>query len=454
MEFLKDIAFPQSLEHFHLLVFIAALSTIVMAPYVSFVLGSSVLSLWFNRSQHIRENKDFLKFSHELLNYALPNKSLIAFLAVLPGLSLVFTSAQMLQGTSSLGTSFEGFGFLFLATGMMFLWIYKYTFRMQGILDTYRHLVQQHSGQQGPEEAFASPTAQISSPFRAGRIGTVFLALAVVMYAAALSASTDPSTWNDDSMLSVLFSPGVWMKLCEFLLFSIGMTGFGILFFTFVWNHEGERTEGYSLLVYTWGIRLSMIGVLALPLAVLLNVVVVPDDAVSGMIYSLAGVSILAFFLAAHGLYGYQRSRQRNAISISCSLFLTALAMLAISDSLALGTATRHAALLQASNHTKTLEELESQFGVTAASATGEDIYNAKCFACHLFDQKKVGPPYQETIPKYMGKKLELAAFILDPVKKNSAYPPMPNQGLKPAEADSVANYIMQKVAQMAQHHE
>jgi cytochrome c len=76
---------------------------------------------------------------------------------------------------------------------------------------------------------------------------------------------------------------------------------------------------------------------------------------------------------------------------------------------------------------------------------TGEDIYNAKCSACHLFDQKKVGPPYNTVIPKYLGKKDQLIAFVLNPVKVDPAYPNMPNQGLRPAEADSIASFLLRK---------
>jgi len=77
---------------------------------------------------------------------------------------------------------------------------------------------------------------------------------------------------------------------------------------------------------------------------------------------------------------------------------------------------------------------------------TGEDIYNAKCSACHLFDQKKVGPAYQAVVPKYKENKAGLVAFILNPVKVDPAYPPMPSQGLKPSEADSIATYLLQKL--------
>jgi cytochrome c len=51
-------------------------------------------------------------------------------------------------------------------------------------------------------------------------------------------------------------------------------------------------------------------------------------------------------------------------------------------------------------------------------------------------------------MPKYQGKKDALVAFILNPVKVNPAYPPMPNQGLRPAEAESIATYLLRRVAE------
>jgi cytochrome c len=95
----------------------------------------------------------------------------------------------------------------------------------------------------------------------------------------------------------------------------------------------------------------------------------------------------------------------------------------------------------------KNTEELKTKLGIAMVVMTGEDIFNAKCSACHLFDQKKVGPPYNETIPKYNGDKAKIMAFVLNPSKINPAYPPMPNQGLKPAEADSIVSYLLSKVA-------
>ncbi len=173
----------------------------------------------------------------------------------------------------------------------------------------------------------------------------------------------------------------------------------------------------------------------------------ISDEALSGSIYSLTSAAIIFFFVSAHFIYGYYKLRQSISLIIGFSMFLCAMGMLIISDNLSLGTATRNQVALLANAHDKSLEELKATLGVVTVSFTGEGIYNTRCESCHLFDKKKIGPPYYETIPKYQGKKAELISFILHPIKRNPDYPPMQNPGLQAAEADSVANYILRRVA-------
>jgi cytochrome c len=87
---------------------------------------------------------------------------------------------------------------------------------------------------------------------------------------------------------------------------------------------------------------------------------------------------------------------------------------------------------------------LQESLGVLSIpEVSGEEIYNAKCIACHQFDVKIVGPPYNDVLPKYENKMDELESFIANPVKINPDYPIMPNQGLKPAEVKAIAEYIV-----------
>ena len=91
------------------------------------------------------------------------------------------------------------------------------------------------------------------------------------------------------------------------------------------------------------------------------------------------------------------------------------------------------------------LAELKGEGKTTTLS--GKDIYDIHCASCHRFDKKLVGPAHFDVLPKYVGKEAQLVAFIRNPVKVNPEYPPMPNPGLKPQEADAVAKYMLEEYA-------
>jgi cytochrome c551/c552 len=447
MEFLKDLALPQSPEHYHLLVLVLTFSALVFIPYLCFTAGSSLLSIWFNHRGRRENNVIFLQFANELIDRALFNKSLIVFLALLPGLSLVLAYAQILQGTPSMGASLAGFGFLFLLTGMIFLSSYKYTFRVQNILGSYQQLLEHQSHDQSHAAVTAYQESNIRAHLRSGRYGIVFLCAAFFLYTAAMSVTSNPHTWDLDSFVLLFISLEVWVKVIEFIFLSIGITGAGILFFSFAWGLRKEYEEIYSSFLKNIGIRLSVVGLVGLPISVLFNLLLISDDALSGSLYSLVSIAVIFLFLAAHFIYGYSRSPEPNALKTAFSMMVIAMGILVVSDTLAIGTATRAQGALIAHSHNTSIEELKTSLGVVTVSFTGESIYTTRCESCHLFDRKKVGPPYDETVPKYQGKKAELISFILHPTKKNPDYPPMQNPGLRAAEADSVASYILRRVA-------
>ena len=82
-------------------------------------------------------------------------------------------------------------------------------------------------------------------------------------------------------------------------------------------------------------------------------------------------------------------------------------------------------------------------------AVNGEEIYKAKCAACHLFETRLVGPPHKEVLKKYADRKEDMIKYILNPVKVDPNYPPMPNQGLKPNEAKAVVDYMFEHYGSM-----
>jgi cytochrome c len=446
MEFLKDIALPQSIEHYKLVVLIAAISSVIFLPYIGFVLGSIILSYRY-RIQARKENTvQALAIAYQLAELPLKTKSVLLFLGIIPSASLVFCFVQMLQSSPAISVTLSGFGFLCTAGGLWLLYSYKQTFRIQGILSSYQTLLKTQNEKRETAAALEYyETENIQSYSRSGSYGFILLLIGHFLFSAAFALTANPSSWQEtDSIFRVLISFSVWIKFFVILALSAGSTGFGVLYF--IVSKSTNVQESSLIALKKIGVRFSVTALIVLPIVLLAQVASVSDEAISGLLYSLTGIGFILFFLAAHFLYGFQRSAHGQSAAGGFLIFLLAASVNIAVDSLAIGTATRGHAVLLSAQHEKNLEELKTSLGVSMITFTGEDLYNAKCQACHLFDQKKVGPPYFETVPKYEGKKSELVTFILNPVKKDPAYPPMPNQGLRPAEADSVAGYIQRRV--------
>ncbi|MEO0270975.1 MAG: cytochrome c [candidate division WOR-3 bacterium] len=76
----------------------------------------------------------------------------------------------------------------------------------------------------------------------------------------------------------------------------------------------------------------------------------------------------------------------------------------------------------------------------------GKKVFDDFCTSCHSFEQKVVGPPFKEVLPKYKRDLAKLKSFIKNPSKINPLYPPMPNLGLKDKEIDAVIEYLMEEL--------
>ncbi len=136
MDFLKSLALPQPTEHFHLLLFMLNLVFIIFLPYFGFLFGSSILSLVANRRGRSSGDPVQTRFAKDLIDLAMFSKSGVAFLAIVPALSMVFLLAQLLQSTPAIASGLMGFGFLTLLAGAISLYWYRYTFRVSGMLSS------------------------------------------------------------------------------------------------------------------------------------------------------------------------------------------------------------------------------------------------------------------------------------------------------------------------------
>lgn len=450
MDFLKDIALPQPLEHYKLVVLLATLSAVVFVPYLSYTLGAATLSVWLNRRARRTGDRAALRFARLLVQPPFASKSVVAFLGAIPGLSLTFSYAQLLRDTPAVAAGFAATGWLALVAGLALLYTYRYTFRVETLLQAFEGIRPSETSavQEGEVQAYRESNAR--THLRAGTWGVTLLHLAVFLFTAATVAAAGVEHWVAiDSIFAALITPEVWAKYLLVLAFAAGAAGIGMQLLRTAWGREryGYHPQA-DLLAQEFGGRWTAAGLLGIPPFLLAALALMPASAAAGGVFALAGVGLLLFLLAAVAAYAlFTRAQVPNA-SAALLLFFAGIAAVVVGDYIALATTTKSHAALMAAVHEKNLDALKLKLGVGAPALTGEDIFNAKCSACHVWDVKKVGPPYFETVPKYSGKRAELVSFVMNPRRVNEAYPPMPSQGLKAAEADSIVSYLLRKVAE------
>lgn len=438
MDFLKDIALPQPIEHFHLLLFMLNLVFILFLPYFGFLFGTSILSVYYHRRSMRTGNPFESRLGSDLIRMGLFTKSGVAFFAILPSLALVFLLAQFLQGTPAIAPGLMGFGFLALGTATVLLYLYRYSLGLENALRS--------AGSAPSLQPYrASAAANI---VRAGQWGVAAIVLSSVLCLGAISVAVNRESWYSVSTIFELFlTPEFWGRYLHFLTVSLGATGIGMLYFLFEW--EGGLVSGdeqYAAFVRPRAVRMTVISLLAQPALVLGSIAFLPTQALSGWVFGLAGVSLALLFLSGNFVYAYVRENRGKYAAFAFYALVLAFFFVFTKDQIAISNATKDHASTLAVRAERDVDALKARLGVVAIAQTGEDIYNSRCSACHLYDQKKIGPPYNLVIRKYAGKKDALLRFIMNPVKVDPAYPNMPNQGLKPAEADSIATYLMKKI--------
>ncbi|MGC8747413.1 MAG: c-type cytochrome [Candidatus Kapaibacteriota bacterium] len=186
------------------------------------------------------------------------------------------------------------------------------------------------------------------------------------------------------------------------------------------------------------------------PILLFISYLIAPKNLVTLQNFVFTVTSILILLLCI--IFSYF-SLKENKISFAKYAFVSALVsflLLFASDTTLLAVSNKTQEFKIARDYITYHEQLLASAGrKTGVQINGEEIYKAKCVACHQFDTKLVGPPHKEVLKKYENRKEDMVKFILNPVKVDPNYPPMPNQGLKPQEAEAVVNYMFEHYGPM-----
>ncbi len=441
MDFFNSLVIPQSADHIKLLHYMLILILFLFIPFVSLILGGTVLSLFYRKKGYDKKNSLYLKFSKDLIEIVTINKSMGIILGIIPLLTAILIYAQLLHAANSSIVGLLIGAFLISSLGIILIYSYRYSLSFNTIFDSLEQYTPKNEEIYEEFHKFKEGSIKVSN--KAGLFGICLLFIGIGLFIAGITLATYPDDWSKGSLFSLLFSAKVILRYFCFVLGAFAITG-GALFFNFFFWEGGRKylSENYKNFVRKTALRISFVSMSLLPLFLLTNVIILPDVAMSLSVFSYSVAAILLLFLALHLLYAmvkYSNTRYSGSIFF---IILIVLLATTVKDELAMSNATRVQTVILSKEFEDYMNGLTGlSKGTTVAVRSGEEIYQNVCSACHRFDKVVVGPAYDNVLPQFEGKKDALVAFIRNPVKVNPKFPPMPNPGLSLAEARNIADY-------------
>ncbi|HQU70841.1 MAG: hypothetical protein KDI06_01020 [Calditrichaeota bacterium] len=426
MEFLESILLPPRADHVLIAKYIIIVISLFIVPYVSILFGSSLFALGFSVREKIDRKPFFGQFGKDIAETFLGRMVVGFVMGILPIAIIAFCFALVLYGTGFKVTQY--FGIILIQAVLMLIAsrMFRNSFenRERGFL---MHVV--------------------------WGLATIGLAKVVIYgFVSVITMIYFPEKWPYiDGPMPWTYDWSMAWKFVHFLVAALALTGAAIHFFFLNWEggKEGLSSE-YRDYVRKFGGGVALgLGILQ-AVFLLLYVATVPVMTKSYAFFFSAMLGVLVMLIASMYLLNILRDRETRFGSHVFVLFLVFFLVLLINDNYARESALHYqnyelAAL--AAQHELEIETSRSERGNAAEASVevGKQIFDTKCIACHRFDQRIVGPPYNDVLPKYDGDLEKLSGFILNPVKVNADYPAMPNQGLKPFEAESAAMYLMEE---------
>lgn len=441
MEFLNNFILPQSAEHIELLHYMLLLILFLFIPFISILFGGSLFSVIYRRRGEKRDDQYYLRLAKEIIETTTINKSVGVILGIVPIFTAILIYSQLLHDSQISNLNYLLFAFIFVSIALVFIYSYRYSLSFNRIFNSFSEKESISTDVIDDVHILSDESERISK--KAGIYGLIFLFLGLWFFVTALTIPTIYADWKIEDFIAGLFSGNVLARFALYLFFAVALTG-GMILFTFLEEEKKKRVidKDYSNFVKQKIVRVTFFVSFFIPLLLVICTFSLPESSLTGTVFFYSIVSIILLFLGYHLLYLLTKEIKGTVAALLLLTFIFSVASFIISDQKAMATATKfHSASLSA-QFDEYFAELKGDGKTVAINAA--ELYQVKCASCHKWDQKLVGPPHLEVLPKYVGKEQQLEAFIRNPSKVNPEYPQMPNPGLKPNEAKALAKYLLE----------
>lgn len=430
------VAIPNNettLRLFELLLF---LGSSIFLTYIAVFWGSLLNAIYYHRKAWKTKDSNYFQIAKEYIYFVNTNNVALYGFGLFPFVGIAFIFVQFTPDNLKVINTLLVLAALLLGLGLFLSRIYK-------------HFIHQA---QTPEAEFTSQFYFRNFPINYAATAVLVIFVAVWTFIGAIVITTNPANYLEPlSYIEMFFSPSTIFRLLVFFLFSVLISNLGFIFFNFL-SEEREnqlpKFENSDKFIQNTLAR-SLVYSVFIPIFLLVVYALTPNTAVTFSYYFVFTISIIILLVAlVFNFYSY-RTLDLNFAKYSFFIFVGFLVTFVGTETFLFSTANKVQEFKIAKKYEVFHTEMLASMGRGGIEINGEEIYKAKCVACHAFDQKVVGPAHKDVLLKYGDRKADMVKFVLNPIKVDPAYPPMPNQGLKPKEAEAVVEYLYEHYGPM-----
>ncbi len=445
MNIFEQFVLPPTSEHNSLLIIIQIISFMIYYPFIGMLTGGLILSKYFNWKAKSASNPIYKDFADDISKKLTFSKGAGYGLGFLPIFSIALVYSQFLYSSKIAYISTFLISAILYLISLVFVYKYKSLANTESVISFYNNTSAIHKSL--PEDVLEYETKLLKNKNSNLSLAIYGLLISTFFFIGGITLSDNMADWSSFSSIFVtLINLKVWINFIFFLIIAFTVTGSGIIFLFFNWEGGIKfKDNTYRDYIRTFSSNFTLIFSLALPIFLIISLILQPKESYSASVFIFSGLSLFALLLASNFLYAVIKNSDAKYGTAIFYLIIAAISFMMIKNQVAFSNAI-NSHLIKVNHFAEEEIKAKYQKKVSLAQISGEDIYNGRCSACHKFDVKLIGPPYLETVPKYGGDEKKLAQFIYNPTKVNPDYPPMPNQGLKMAEAEAVAKFIIEKV--------
>lgn len=429
---MENFAIPFNFQYSKIFSIVFIIAASELYSYLSLLLGSAILTYYYNYKQ---KANILSQFDFDFIYAPIRKLSLPIVLGVLPYFVLITLDFVWMQGNEFDQLHLISIiSFVFLLISLSFFITFKYYFQKS---NTKKVLGEVKNNQASFQKINIDKTTKILFS-----IASIFFIISFILTLAVQSSKLFYTQGITIDFVNVFTKPLFWVKLFYFI--SLAMS-FSLLYYLFNLYFDKDRKvvleqeSNIARMVFSYGLFFIFVQ----PALLFLELLLFPTKSLSYWIFISSGLIILLLFIVANNINAFKKEENTGLAKFAFYLMIVSVILLASRDSVGLYNVLVPKFVKVSQEYAKWEEELKSKLNIKTVVISGKDIFDAKCSACHRFDSKLVGPPYNEVLSKYVNDKSSLVKFILNPVKVNPEYPPMPAQGLITTEAEAVADYIL-----------